>query len=285
MEAGSGGPTEALAWETPGSSPIPRQPELALQSRETRNKDIVPPGLEVGWGAPLLLLKASLSKGLTWLLYESENWLPDLTPLSCNTSSAPPCLGRGGGRDWGLCTDTPTPKLLGKPGLLACGVRETPTLPLVSKRTTRHAFPKLQFPRLTSKIPTNSWVEALDLSSSLLSLTHNYHQSLLPQNLYVVNRSNGMLALPHPQGSETPPPCCFRAPPLPNISTALLPTELPLSQDTLLLDLSCQPGQSPRFPGILESTLTSPQNSGWPQSYMSSPPPPSFLGYFPSLIV
>lgn len=77
------------------------------------------------------------------------------------------------------------------------------------------------------------------------------------------------------QGLRHPSPqCCFRALPQSNISTPLLPTELPLPQDTLLLDLSCQSGQFPRFPGILESTLTSPQNSGWAQSYMSSPPTP-----------
>lgn len=91
----------------------------------------------------------------------------------------------------------------------------------------------------------------------------------------------GCLPSPIPRAlRHSTPPCCFRAPPQPKISTALLPTELPLPQDILLLDLSGQPGQSPRLPGILESTLTSPQNSEWAQSYMSSPPPPSFPGYF-----
>lgn len=47
---GQVGPMRPWLGKLLAAPPIPRQPELALQPRETRNKDIVPPGLGVGWG-------------------------------------------------------------------------------------------------------------------------------------------------------------------------------------------------------------------------------------------
>lgn len=71
----------------------------------------------------------------------------------------------------------------------------------------------------------------------------------------------GCLPSPIPRALKHPPSMLLQSPSSVQDLNCLFPTELLLPQDTLLLDLSGQPGQSPRFPGILESTLTSPQNS------------------------
>lgn len=200
---------------------------------ETRNKEIVPPG--VGVEGHHSLYSRPLSKELTWLLWEPENWLPDLTPLSSNTSSAPPWLPRGGGRDFGLGSDTSTPKLLGKPGFLVCGVTQRD--PNSSPGIQMYYTPSIPQPKIphTYLQDTHKFLGRSSRPFFLpLSLSHTAAtQSLFPQNLYIVNRSNRMLALPHPQGSETPSsPCCLRGPPQPNISTVLLPQQSSLCPKT-----------------------------------------------------
>ena len=133
----------------------------------------------MGGGAPVPLLKASLSQSSS--PGSSGELASRPHSFYSNTCSAAPCLAQGGGREWGPCTDIPTPKFLGNPGLLVCAVTlERPHSSPVTQiyYTSCISQPKIPQTYLSPRYP-NSRVEAPDLSSSLLSHSHTQ----LPPNL------------------------------------------------------------------------------------------------------